>query len=57
MDFPRAQAIFIVFSDYSNNTDIINNNSSIDLPRKSVLEELILRIVLSTGPYGKILPS
>ena len=56
-DFPRAQAIFIVFSDSSNNADIINYNSSIDPPGRSIFEELILRIALSTGQYGKILPS
>ena len=55
--FPRAQAIFIVFPDSSNNTHILNFNTSIDLPGRSVLEELILRIALSTGQYGKCLPS
>ncbi len=55
--FPRAQAIFIVFPDSSNNTHILNFNSSIDLPGRSVLEELILRIALSTGQCGNFLPS
>ena len=55
--FSRAQAFFIVFPDSSNNTEILIYNSSIDLPGRSVLEELILRIALSTGQYGKILAS
>ena len=47
--FSRAQDFFIVFADSSNTTDILNYNSSIDLPGRSVLKELILRIDLSTG--------
>ena len=38
-------------------TDIFNYNSSIDLSGRSILEELILRIALTAGRYGKIMPS
>ena len=55
--FSRAQAFFIVFPDSSNNADILNYNSIIHLPGRSVLEELILCIAMSTGQYGKILAS
>ena len=48
---------FIVCPDSSHNTDILNCNSSITLPVRSILEEVILRIALSTGQYGNILPS
>ena len=41
----------------SPNTDILNYKFSIDLPGRSILEELILRIASTTGQYGKILPS
>ena len=39
------------FLDLSNNTDILNNNSSINLTEKSIFEELILLIALSNGQY------
>ena len=48
---------FIVFPDLSHNTDILNYKSSIDLPGRSILEELILRIALTAGQFGKILAS
>ena len=48
---------FIVFPDSSHNTDILNYNSSIDLPGRSIWEELILRTAPRDGQYGKILPS
>ena len=48
---------FIVFPDSSHITDILNYKSSINLPGISILEELILRIALIAGKYGKILPS
>ena len=41
----------------SHNTDILNYNSIINLPGKSTLEELILRIAPPAGQYGKILYS
>ena len=37
--------------------NILNYNSSIDLPGRSILEQLILRIAPTAGQYGKILPS
>ena len=52
----------------SDNTDILNYNSSIVLPRRSILDELVLRIALAAraifssilpalmGVYWKILP-
>ena len=40
---------FIVYPDSSHNADILNFNSSIDIPRRSILEELILKIALSSG--------
>ena len=48
---------FIVFPDSSHYTDILNYKSSIDLPGRSILEELILRIASTAGQYGIILPS
>ena len=48
---------FIVYPDLSHNTDILTYDSSIDLPKRSMLEELILRIALTAWQYGKILPS
>ena len=48
---------FIVFPDLSHNTDILNYNFSIDPPRRSILEELILGIAPKDGHYGIILPS
>ena len=48
---------FIVYRDSSHITDILNYKSSIDLPGKSILEKLILRIAFTAGQYGKILPS
>ena len=48
---------FIVYPDSSHNTDILNYNSSTDLPGISILEELILRIASTAGQYGKILHS
>ena len=56
-EIPRARVYFILFSDSSQNTDIFNNKSSIDLPGGSILEELILHIALTAGQYWKILPS
>ena len=41
----------------SHSTDILNYNSSIDLPGRSILEELILHIAPTAGQYGKLLPS
>ena len=49
--FSRAQAIFHHTSDLSHNTDILNNNSSINLPGRSILEELILCIAHTAGQY------
>ena len=48
---------FIVFPDSNHNTDILSYKSSIDLPGRSILEELIVRSALTAGQYGKILPS
>ena len=48
---------FIVIPDSSHNTDILNYKSSIELPGRSILEELIFRIAPTAGQYGKILPS
>ena len=48
---------FIVCLDSSHNTDILNYKYSIDLPGRSILEELILHIALTAGQYGKKLPS
>ena len=48
---------FIIFPDLSHNEVILNYKSSIDLPGRSILEELILRIALTAGQHGKILPS
>ena len=48
---------FIVYPYSFHNTDILNYNFSIDLPGRSILEELILRIAPTAGQYGKILPS
>ena len=47
---------FIVYPDSIHNTDILNYKSSIDIPGRSILEELILCIASTTGQYGKILP-
>ena len=47
----------MVFPDSNHKTDILNYISSFDHPGRSVLEELILRIALTAGQYGKILPS
>ena len=47
--FQGLRLYFIVFHDLSHNTDILNYKSSIDLPRRSILEELILRIALTAG--------
>ena len=47
---------FIAYPDSSHNTDILNYNSSIDFPGRSILEELILHIAPTAGQYGKILP-
>ena len=46
---------FIVFPDLSHNTNIFNYKSSIDLPGRSILEELIIFIAVTAGQYGKIL--
>ena len=43
--------------DSSHNTAIFNYKSSTDLPWRSILEELILRIASTAGQWGKILPS
>ena len=48
---------FIVFPDLSHNTDIFNYKPSIDIPGRSILEELIICIASTAGQYGKILPS
>ena len=48
---------FIILSNMSHNTDILNYNSSIDLPWRSILEELILRIAQTAWQYDKIIPS
>ena len=53
----KLRLYFIVYLDSSHNTDILNYKSSIDLPCRSILEELILCIALTAGQYGKILPS
>ena len=71
--FLRAQAIFclyfalgislglrlcfIIHPASSHNADILNYNSSIKLPGRSILEELILHIAPTAGQYGKMLPS
>ena len=47
---------FIVVPNSSHNTDVLNYNSSIDLPGRSILEELILCNAPTSGQYGKILP-
>ena len=48
---------FIVHPNLSETTDILNYSSNLDLPGRSILEELILRIASTAGQYGKILPS
>ena len=48
---------FIVHPNLSQTTDILNYSSNLDLPGRSILEELILRIASTAGQYGKILPS
>ena len=48
---------FIKYPDSSQNTDILNYNSSNWPSWRSILEELILRIAPTAGQYGKILPS
>ena len=48
---------FVVFPDSSHNTNILNYISSIDLPERSILKDLNLRIASTAGQYGKILPS
>ena len=40
---------FTAYPDLSHNTDILNYNSSIVLPGRAILEELILRIALAAG--------
>ena len=47
---------FIVYPDSSQNTDLLNYNSSTDLPGRSILEELIFSFVPTAGQYRKILP-
>ena len=48
---------FIVFPDSSHNTDILNYNSSIDIPGRSILEELIVCFAPTAWQCGKILYS
>ena len=55
--YSRLRLNFIVCPNSSRNTDILNYKSSIDLPGRSILEELILRIASTAGKYGKILPN
>ena len=42
-----------IFSDSSHNMDILNYKSSIDIPKRSILEECIFRVSLTAGQYGK----
>ena len=56
-NFSMLMLHFIVYPNSSHNTDILNCNSSIKLPGRSILEELIPRIAPTTGQYGQILPS
>ena len=56
-EIPGMRQYFIIFPHSSHNTDILNYNSRIDLPGRSILEELIVRIAPTAGQYGKILPS
>ena len=51
------QFYFIVFPNFSHNLDILNYNSSIDLPGRSILEELFLHVAPTAGQYRKILLS
>ena len=53
----RLRLYVIVYPDSSHNTDILNYNSSITFPGRSVLKVLILRIAPTAGQYGKILAS
>ena len=48
---------FIVFPVSNHNIDILNYKSSIDLPGRSILEELIICVALTAGQYRKILHS
>ena len=55
--FPDGSGyIFIVFPDSSHSTDIFNYKSSIDLPGRSILEELIICIVPTAGQYQTVIP-
>ena len=54
-EIPRLY--FLVFPDSCHNTDILNYNSSISLPERSMLEELILCKTPTAGQYRKLLPS
>ena len=58
-EIPRAKPEeFPVYPDSSHNTDILNYNSSIVLPGRAILEELILRIALAAGAiFSSILPA
>ena len=48
---------FTVYPDSSHNTDIVNYNSSIFLPGRAILEELILSIALTDGAIFQYTPS
>ena len=45
---------FIIFPDSSHNTDILSYKLSIDIPGRSILEELILHIAPTAEQYGII---
>ena len=50
--FPEGSGyISLYIPNSSHNTDILKYNFSIDLPGRSILEDVILRIALSTGQY------
>ena len=55
--FQWFRLYFIVFPVSSHYIDMLNYKSSIDIPGRSILEELILPIASIAGQYGKILPS
>ena len=46
---------FTLYPDLSHNTDILNYDSSIVLPGRAILEDLILRIALAAGAIFSIL--
>ena len=55
--FPKGSGYIWLYPDSTHTTYILNYKSSIDLPRRSILEDLILHIALTAWNYGKILPS